>query len=210
MVLLPADDQQENIEIDSEKDKNLESGNAQSIDDVLAQHQLSTLQVHERSNLLVSGISIHHVETDDGVRELSPETPQGQQLPHPAETANNSCSGTGMETTASLWDQNGNLAMTLSRIDDLPHDCTNTLCPAELGILDHLDFGDIDVCGDFDAGEIDLLPPLVPNDLEIESAASIADGDRSFDGWTLARHVSTMTFYRDLIKIKSEIYDEEA
>ena len=141
------------------------------MDDVLARNQIRLLEADKRSNLLVSSVRINHLLDDLGLDLGHGEDELSQQLDDPVEPGLH-------QNTDSLprpWDSNGNLALTLSRLDDLPHACTNTLCPADLGVLDHLEFGDVDIGGDFNAGDPDMVSSLVPEDIEVKFATSTGD-----------------------------------
>ena len=176
VLLSPAEDQEPKIpalaEDVSETEVGLEVGNARSVDDVLARNQISLLEADERSNLLVSSIRIDLLPVDDPGLDLGHGDPS-QQTGDPGEPGLQQSS----DSLSRSGDSNSSLALTLSRLDDLPHSTTTTtLCPANLGgVLDHCHSGDVVVWGDLNVGDSDIVIRMPPEDVEVEPTTSARD-----------------------------------
>ena len=173
VLLSPAEDQEPKspalAEDVSETEVGLEAGNAQSVDDVLAKNQIGLLEADKGSNLLVSSVRINHLLVDDlGLDLRHGEDDLSQQVDDPVEPGLHQST----DSLSRSGDSNSSLALTLSRLDDLPHSTTTTtLCP----VLDHLDFGDVDVRGDLNAGDPDIVISMTPEDVEVEPTTSARD-----------------------------------
>ena len=133
-------------------------------------NQLSFLQI---GSILVSNVVVAPADTNSA-HSSHPAHDDVHHAIHPSPVDHVTTPFT--DTMVMPWDSNGNLALTLGRTEDIPHACTSTLCPADLGFLDHMDFSDVDILSDMDVSEMNSAASiLIPDDGEVESLTSVGD-----------------------------------
>ena len=133
-------------------------------------NRLNLLQI---GSILVSNVVVAPADTNSA-HSSHPAHDDVHHAIHPSPVDHVTTSFT--DTMTMPWDSNGNLALTLGRTEDIPHACTSTLCPADLGFLDHMDFSDVDILSDMDVSEMNSAASiLIPDDGEVESLTSVGD-----------------------------------